>query len=124
MEVRVYYEDGCIESHRVPEFVGNSSTAVQEGVGSETHNLIDDVSHVVERFWHTKEGYWLGYSTDGVGSYQVDGEGGVRTSNGSKRKPILVVAENMLSFVTMILVDGEKVYPKTNTIEPDFGMPF
>lgn len=112
MEARVYYNNGMIEAYRIPDYVGDSSTSVQEGVGSDTHNTIDSVCRIVERFWHDSEGFWLGYEVDKPASIWVDAEGNTSKGKGAISKQALVVSESALAYVNAILVDGEQVYPE------------
>lgn len=122
MEARVYYKNGAIEVHRIPDYVGDSSTSVQEGVGSDTFNAIDGVRRIVESFWHDSEGYWLGYDVDKPASIRVDAEGNTSKGKGPINKKALIVSESALAYVKTILLDGEQVYPKTDEIEADLGM--
>ena len=114
MEARVYYKNGMIEAHRIPDYVGDSSTSVQEGIGSSTCNAIDSVRRVVERWWRDGEGFWLGYDVDKPESIRVDAEGNISKGKGLISKQTLVVSESALAYVKVILLDGEQVYPEAD----------
>ncbi len=107
MEARVYYKDGRIESHRIPEYVGSGSTIEHPG-GSETRNTIDRVRGIIERFVRNGDGFWLERILDAPPSLCSE-DAGVQKARSTST---LVIAQSELDQVRLILLDGEQVYPE------------
>ena len=105
MEVQVFFNDGAVETHRVPDLVGktvsvyNPTSRKEEG-----WNELDQMADIVESFRHEPgTGFFLERH-----AVHVNSEGRTREV---KHKSSLVLPDAALADVRLILVDGEQVWP-------------
>ena len=105
MEVKVYFKNGAIETHRPPELAGSTTSVFDASKGRETgYNDLDRAQDIIERFYLGKGGYCM--------SREV-----VRRSDGGEveiasnfSRCILPITQ--IDNVSRVLVDGEQVYPE------------
>ncbi|HAM14516.1 MAG TPA: hypothetical protein DCP91_01350 [Eggerthellaceae bacterium] len=60
MEVKIYFKDGTVEAHHLPEIVGETFSDFDKSTGREkSRSSIDRIKDVVERLELRDEGYVL-----------------------------------------------------------------
>lgn len=101
MEVQVWFRDGHVETHRIPERVGRSRSVMDETGGIEySLSDVDEVADIVDRFYPTPEGWVLDRLV-------VDKDGTAYVANGTSDH--VIISNDEIDEVSVAYVDGQEV---------------
>ena len=101
MEVQVWFRDGHVETHRIPERVGRSRSVIDETGGIEySLSDVDEVADIIDRFYPTPEGWVLDRLI-------VDNDGTVYVANGTKDH--VIISNDEIDEVSVAYVDGQEI---------------
>lgn len=103
MEIKVYYKDGAVEAHHIPEVAGTTYSIFDKNTGRERGRCGTDlITDVVERFELTDDGFVLSRRVHTSSVEDIAAIAPVR---------YCVVPMPMFRDVKFVLVDNEQVWP-------------
>ena len=107
MEIKIYYRNGAVETHRLPELVGETFSDFDKETGRESgRSSLDRIVDVVERLELTDDGYVL--SRKAI----------YNTAEHFERLPVsryCVVPMPAFANVKYVLGDDEQVWPREDS---------
>jgi len=111
MEIKVYFNDGLIESHTIPEYAGKVFCDTDEKRHRDvTTSNADDIADIFERVRANDEGVLFERAINIRSSHDAWVQEGIRYANGTKG--MYVVPKQRMQDVRRVCVDGEQVWPE------------